>query len=163
MSKRALASRFRPVFLRQIKREITLDTMSRDFAPVTLVAAAPYVLVVPPSLPARTVKDLLGLAKARPGELTYASLGSGSTNHLSGELFAYMAGVKLVHVPYKNNGQALADLIAGHVQMLFLGIVSAQPHVKGGRLRALATSGLKRSPLVCNAATQKACRRAIIR
>lgn len=118
----------------------------RDFAPVTLIASAPYVLVVPPSLPARNVKELVGLARSRPGDLAYVSLGSGSMGHLSGELLASMARVKLLHVPYKTLGQAITDLMTGQVQLLFLGIASAQPHVRSGRLRAIAVSGAKRSP-----------------
>ncbi|MBI4195869.1 MAG: tripartite tricarboxylate transporter substrate binding protein [Betaproteobacteria bacterium] len=121
---------------------------ARDFAPVTQIAAAPYVLVVPPSLPAKSVKDLLALAKTKPGQFAYASFGNGSAGHLTGELFASMANVKLLHVPYKNIGQGLADLIAGQVQMLFLGIVSATPHVQAGKLRALATTGARRSPMM---------------
>ena len=119
---------------------------ARDFAPVTLVASAPYVLVVPPSLPAANVKQLVALARSKPGDLSFVSLGSGSMGHLAGELFASTAGVKLLHVPYKTLGQALADLVSGQVQLLFLGIASAQPHVKSGKLRALAVSGAKRSP-----------------
>jgi tripartite-type tricarboxylate transporter receptor subunit TctC len=118
----------------------------RDFAPVTLVASQPYALVVPPSLPARNAKELVALARAKPGELAYASLGSGSMGHLSGELFASMAGIKLLHVPYKTLGQAIPDLVSGQVQLLFLGVASAQSHVKSGKLRAIAVSGLKRSP-----------------
>ena len=118
----------------------------RDFAPVTLIASAPYVLVVPQSLPARNVKELIALARAKPGDLAYVSLGSGSMGHLSGELLASMASVKLLHVPYKTLGQAIPDLISGQVQLLFLGIASAQPHVKSGKLRAIAVSSAKRSP-----------------
>jgi tripartite-type tricarboxylate transporter receptor subunit TctC len=118
----------------------------RDFAAVTLIASAPYVLVVPPSLPARNVKELIGLARAKPGDLAYVSLGSGSMGHLSGELLASMAGVKLLHVPYKTLGQALPDLISGQVQLHFLGIASAQPHVRSGKVRAIAVSSAKRSP-----------------
>lgn len=125
----------------------------RDFSAVTLVASAPYLLVVPPALPARSVKDLLALAKAKPGQLTYASFGNGSANHLAGELFATMSNTKLVHVPYKNIGQGVSDVIAGQVQLLFLGIVSAKPHVDGGKLRALASTGLKRSPMTPNVPT----------
>ena len=125
----------------------------RDFAPVTLVATAPYALVVPPALPAKSVKELIALARSKPGELAYASFGNGSAGHLSGELFASMANVKLLHVPYKNIGQGLADLMAGQVQLLFLGIVSAQPHVKAGKLRAIAVSGLKRSAMMPEAPT----------
>ena len=119
---------------------------ARDFAPVTLVATGPYVLVVPPSLPASNVKQLLALARARPGELAYVSFGSGSMGHLAGELFSSMAGVKLLHVPYKTLGQGLTDLVSGQVQLLFHGIASAQPHVRSGKLRAIAVSGAKRSP-----------------
>jgi tripartite-type tricarboxylate transporter receptor subunit TctC len=125
----------------------------RDFAPVSLVASAPYALIVPPSLPARSVKELVSLAKAKPGELAYASFGNGSAGHLSGELFASMANVKLLHVPYRNIGQGLADLVSGQVQLLFLGIVSAQPHVKAGKVRAIAVTGLKRSPMMPNVPT----------
>jgi len=118
----------------------------RDFAAVTLIASAPYVLVVPPSLPARNVKELVALARAKPGDLAYVSLGSGSMGHLSGELLASMAGVKLLHVPYKTLGQALPDLISGQVQLYFLGIASAQPHVRSGKVRAIGVSSAKRSP-----------------
>ena len=120
----------------------------RDFAPVTLVALAPYVLVVPPSLPARSVKEMLALARARPGQLAYASTGNGSVGHLSGELLAFMAGVKLQHVPYKNIGQMMTELMSGQVQLLFLGVVSAGPYVRTGKLRALAMSGSKRSSML---------------
>jgi tripartite-type tricarboxylate transporter receptor subunit TctC len=118
----------------------------RDFMPVTLVAAAPYVLVVPPSLPARNARDLVALARAKPGELAFASLGSGSMGHLTGELLASMTGVKLLHVPYKTLGQAMTDLLSGQVQLLFLGVASAQPHLRGGKLRGIAVSGARRSP-----------------
>lgn len=120
----------------------------RDFAPVTLVASAPYVLLVPVSLPAHNVKELIALARSKPGELAYVSLGSGSMGHLSGEMLASMAGVKLLHVPYKTLGQAIPDLISGQVQLLFLGIASAQSQVKSGKLRAIAVSGAKRSPVL---------------
>ena len=118
----------------------------RDFAPVTLVASAPYALVVPTSLPARNAKELVALARAKPGELAYVSLGSGSMGHLSGELLASTAGVRLLHVPYKTLGQAIPDLMSGQVQLMFLGIASAQPHVRAGKLRAIAVSGARRSP-----------------
>jgi tripartite-type tricarboxylate transporter receptor subunit TctC len=120
----------------------------RDFAPVTLVAAAPYVLLVPASLPAHNVKELIALARSKPGQLAYVSLGSGSMGHLSGEMLASLAGVKLLHVPYKSLGQAIPDLISGQVQLLFLGIASAQAQVKSGRLRAIAVSGAKRSAMM---------------
>jgi tripartite-type tricarboxylate transporter receptor subunit TctC len=120
----------------------------RDFAPVTLIAAAPYVLLVPTSLPAHNVKELVALARSKPGELAYVSLGSGSMGHLSGEMLASMAGVKMLHVPYKTLGQAIPDLISGQVQLLFLGIASAQGQMKSGKLRAIAVSGAKRSPVM---------------
>jgi tripartite-type tricarboxylate transporter receptor subunit TctC len=126
-------------------RKLPYDPL-RDFVPLTLVASAPYVLVVPPSLPARNIKELIGLARSHPGEVGYASLGNGSMGHLTGELLASMAGVKLLHVPYKTLGQALPDLMAGQVQLLFLGIASAQGQIRSGKLLAIAVSGLKRSP-----------------
>lgn len=120
----------------------------RDFAAVTLIASAPYVLVVPPTLPAKDAKDLVALAKGRPGELAYASLGAGSMGHLTGELLSSMAGVKLLHVPYKTLGQAMTDLLSGQVQLLFLGVASAQPHLRAGKLRGIAVSGARRSPVL---------------
>lgn len=120
----------------------------RDFAPVTLVASAPYVLVVSPSLPARTAQEFLALARSKPGELNYASMGSGSAGHLTAELLAAMAGVRFVHVPYKAIGTVMTDLGSGQVQFHFLGMVSAQPQLKGGKLRALAITGAKRSPMM---------------
>jgi tripartite-type tricarboxylate transporter receptor subunit TctC len=117
----------------------------RDFAPVTLVASQPYALVVPPSLPAHNAKELIALARAKPRELAYASMGAGSMSHLAAELMGSMAGVKLLHVPYKTQGQAMADLVTGQVQLHFLGVASALTHIKSGKLRAIAVSGLKRS------------------
>ncbi|HEX2828698.1 MAG TPA: tripartite tricarboxylate transporter substrate binding protein [Burkholderiales bacterium] len=126
-------------------RKLAYDPL-RDFAPVTLVAQQPYALVVPQSLPAANPKELIALARAKPRELAYVSMGSGSMGHLSGELFASMAGVKLLHVPYKTGGQAMTDLVTGQVQLQFLGVASALPHIKAGKLRAIAVSGLRRSP-----------------
>jgi tripartite-type tricarboxylate transporter receptor subunit TctC len=120
----------------------------RDFAPVTLVAAAPYAMLVTPSLPAKSVVEFIALAKAKPGQVNYASTGSGSAGHLTGALFGSMAGVKIVHVPYKNIGSTLVDIMAGQVQMMFVGIVSAQPHIKAGKLRAIGISGAHRSRLM---------------
>jgi tripartite-type tricarboxylate transporter receptor subunit TctC len=118
----------------------------RDFAPVTLVASQPYALVVTPSLPAADAKALIALARGKPRELAYVSMGSGSMGHLAGELFASMAGVRLLHVAYKTGGQAMTDLASGQVQLQFLGVASALPHIKAGKLRAIAVSGLRRSP-----------------
>lgn len=118
----------------------------KDFDPVSLVATVPLIVVVHPSVAATSIKDLIGLAKAKPGVLNYASGGVGTGNHVAGELFNYMAGVKLVHIPYKGGGPALADLVAGHVQVLFNTMTSTTPFVKSGRLRALAVTGKERSP-----------------
>ncbi len=118
----------------------------KDLAPVTLAASTPNVLVVHPSLPARTVKELIALARAKPGEINFASSGHGTPAHLAGELFNSMAGVKLVHVPYKGAAPALADLLGGQVQIMFSTMPPALPHVKDGKLRALAVTSRKRSP-----------------
>jgi tripartite-type tricarboxylate transporter receptor subunit TctC len=117
----------------------------RDFAPITLIAKAPYVMVVPTSLGVTSAREFLALARGKPGQLNYASLGSGSASHLTAELLQSMAGIKLLHVPYKTLGSAMTDLIAGQVQLFFLGMVSAQSQVKGGRLRAVGVTGPKRS------------------
>jgi tripartite-type tricarboxylate transporter receptor subunit TctC len=119
----------------------------RDFAPITILAAVPNALVVHPSLPVRSVKELIALTKARPGELNYASTGAGQSTHLSMELFKTMAGVKITHVPYKGSAPAVTDLIGGHVPMMFDNMPSALPHVKAGKLRGIAVSTLKRSPV----------------
>ena len=119
--------------------------LEKDFEPVALVASAPFVLVVHPSLPAGNVKGLVALAKAKPGELTYASTGNGSTPHLTTEIFKLQAGINLVHVPYKGTPPAVTDLIAGQVTMMFANTLSVLPHVNTGRLRALAISSGKRS------------------
>jgi tripartite-type tricarboxylate transporter receptor subunit TctC len=118
----------------------------RDLAPVTWVAASPLVLVVHPSLPVKSVSDLIRLARKRNGELVYASSGSGSAPHLAGELFASMVGVKLVHVPYKGAGPATGDLLAGHVQVMFNNMLNAVPNVQAGKLRALGVTSAQRSP-----------------
>jgi tripartite-type tricarboxylate transporter receptor subunit TctC len=118
----------------------------RDLAPVTLAASTPNVLVVHPSLRAATIEELIALAKARPGEINFASSGHGTPAHLAGELFNSMAGVKMVHVPYKGAAPALADLLGGQVQLMFSTMPPALPHVKDGKLRALAVTSAKRSP-----------------
>ncbi|MCA3076733.1 MAG: tripartite tricarboxylate transporter substrate binding protein [Rhodocyclaceae bacterium] len=125
--------------------QITFDPV-RDLAPVTWVAASPLVLVVHPSLPVKSVSDLIRLARKRNGELVYASSGSGSAPHLAGELFASMVGVKLVHVPYKGAGPATGDLLAGHVQVMFNNMLNAVPNVQSGKLRALGVTSAQRSP-----------------
>ena len=118
----------------------------KDLAPVTLAATTPNVLVVHPSLKAATVNDLIALARARPGEINFAASGHGTPAHLAGELFNSMAGVRMVHVPYKGAAPALADLLGGQVQLMFSTMPPALPHVKDGKLRALAVTSAKRSP-----------------
>ena len=120
----------------------------KDFAPVTLITSVPNVLVVHPSLPAKSVKDLIALAKARPGQLNFASGSTGSAGHLAGELFNSLAGVQMTHIPYKGAAPAVIDLIAGHVSLMFDNLASALPNIKAARVRALAVTTLKRSPLL---------------
>lgn len=117
----------------------------RDFEPITLINTTPLVVVVHPGVPAKSVKELIALAKAKPGALNYGSSGSGGSNHLAGELFNAMAGVKMVHVPYKGNAPALTDLVGGHVDLVFNGLTSALPLIKYGKLRALGMTSLKRA------------------
>ena len=117
----------------------------KDFAPVTLISTSPYVLVVHPSAQAQSVKELVTLAKARPGALTYASSGTGSGLHLATELFKSKAGIDMVHVPYKGSGPATIELVAGQVLVMFNNILPAMPQIKSGRLRALAVTTAKRS------------------
>ena len=118
----------------------------RDFAPITLVASQQIVLLVNPNVAARTAQELIQLAKAKPGQLTFASAGNGSGGHLSGELLKILAGIDLTHVPYKGISPAIVDVISGQVTMTFASIISGTPHVKTGRLRALAVTGARRSP-----------------
>ena len=120
----------------------------KDFAPVSLVAIGPNLLVVHPSLPVKTVKDLIALAKARPGQLHFASPGAGSVQHLAGELFKLNAKVDMLHVPYKGSGQSIVDLVAGHVHLDFDSVPPVLPHVKSGRLRAIAVTSEKRYGLL---------------
>ncbi len=117
----------------------------RDFASITYVGYVPNVLTVHPSLPTKSVKELIALAKARAGELTCASSGTGSTQHLALELFMTLTGVKIIHVPYKGSGQAIVDLLAGQVQMNFDTMPPVIDHIKGNRLRALAVTTPKRA------------------
>ena len=120
----------------------------RDFAPVSLAATSPNLIVVHPSLPTKTVKELISLAKARPGELNYASGGTGSTSHLSAELFNTMAGVKITGIPFKGSGPALTDLIGWQVQLMIGTASSSTAHIKSGRLNALAVTTAQPSVLV---------------
>lgn len=116
----------------------------RDLAPVVWCVQGANVLSVHPSLPAKNLKQLIALAKARPGELNFASSGIGGSNHMGGELFKVMAGVNIVHIPYKGNTPALADAVGGHVEMIISGVPALLPHIKSGRLRAIAIGSLKR-------------------
>jgi tripartite-type tricarboxylate transporter receptor subunit TctC len=117
----------------------------RDLAPVSLLFTSPLYLVVHPSVPANSVKEMIELANKRPGKLTFASIGNGTSQHLAGELFRTRAKVDIVHVPYKGSSPAITDLLGGQVDMMFEGGVSSLPHVKAGKLRALATTGRKRT------------------
>jgi tripartite-type tricarboxylate transporter receptor subunit TctC len=126
-------------------RKLPYDSI-RDFTPITLVGSSPLLLVVHPTLPVKSVKELIAFAKARPGQLTYASAGIGSSGHLAAALFDTLTGTKMVHVPYKGNSLALSDLIGGQVFLNFATTASVMPHIKSGRLRALATTGATRAP-----------------
>jgi tripartite-type tricarboxylate transporter receptor subunit TctC len=128
-------------------RKLGYDSV-RDFAGVSLVAAGPNVLVVNPSLPIKSVKELIAYAKAKPGSLNFGSGGAGSPAHLAGELFKTLTGVSMTHVPYKGTVLSINDLIAGQVQLVFSDAPIALPHVKTGKLRALAVTGAKRTPLM---------------
>src|SRR3954468_4671770 len=123
------------------------DTV-KDFAPITLIATVPNILVVNPALPVKTIKDLIALAKKRPGEILYASIGNGTPSHLSAELFASMAGIKMTHVAYKGAAPSIIALISGETQLTFTTVLVAMPHIKSGRLRALGVASLKLSPVL---------------
>ena len=120
----------------------------RDFAPITLITTSENVVVVHPSLPVDSVKSLIAYAKSRPGQINYASSGSGTTTHLGGAMLASMAGVQMTHVPYKGSVQALADLLGGATQLMFSSVPTALPHIRSGRLRPLADTRLTRSPVL---------------
>jgi len=121
---------------------------TKDFAPVTLAATGALILVVNPSLPVKSVKELVALARARPGDLTYASGGVGTTPHLAGELMATMARLKVLHVPYKGEAPGIIDVIAGHLPVMFCNVSACYSFVQSGRLRALAVTSLKPSAAV---------------
>jgi len=126
-------------------KKIAFDPV-KDFAPISMMLEADGLLVLHPSVPAKTVKDLIALAKSRPGQIIYASAGNGTAGHLSGELLKSMAKVDMVHVPYKGNVPAITDLIGGQTSLLFATMPTVLPHVKSGRLNAIAVTGAKRSP-----------------
>jgi tripartite-type tricarboxylate transporter receptor subunit TctC len=120
----------------------------KDFAGISLTCLVPQVLVVNPALPARSVRELVALAKARPGEISYASAGVGGTGHIAAELFNRHAGLRMLHVPYKGNAQAIVDVISGQVTMMFDQVSTSLGHIRAGKLRPLAVTSLKRSPLL---------------
>jgi tripartite-type tricarboxylate transporter receptor subunit TctC len=118
----------------------------KDYEPITLLATSPNVLVAHPTVAAKNLKELIALAKSQPGKLNYASASIASVGHLTGELLNDLAGIKMTHVAYKGSGQAVTDLLGGHIQLMFSGFSSTLPHIKSGKLRALAQTGEKRSP-----------------
>ena len=122
--------------------------IARDFAPVSISAKSTYLLVVHPSVPATSVKELIALARAKPGGLNYASSGIGAPPHLAGEMFNTLAGVKMVHVAYKGDTPAIADLLGGHVDLAFLAVSATSPHIKAGKLKALAVTSAQRTPVM---------------
>ena len=133
----------------RLYRNLPFDAL-KDFAPVTQIGALPLILIVHPSLPAKSVKELIAIARAAPGQLSYASSGVGSATHMTSELFRMMARVDILHVPYKGSGQAMADLVGGQVGIAFDQITSSLPQVQAGKLRALAVTSAKRFPSVPN-------------
>lgn len=130
-----------------LRRKIPYDPL-RDFDAVSLIASAPLLVVVHPSLPIKSVKQLVALAKARPGQINYASNGAGGSSHLAVELFDMMSGTKMTHIPYKGLAPALTDLLSGEVQVMFSSAVAMLPQVKAGKLRAIAMTGARRSPAI---------------
>jgi tripartite-type tricarboxylate transporter receptor subunit TctC len=127
--------------------------IQRDLQPVTQIASNPLVLVVNPAVPAQSLKELVALAKQSPGRLNFASVGAGSSNHLTGELFKSVSGTFITHIPYRGGGPAQQDLLGGQVEMMFLSAVLAQPHVKAGKLRALVQTGAQRVPAYADTPT----------
>lgn len=127
--------------------------LMRDFAPVSLLTTGEYIVVVHPSVPAKNISELIALARAKPGALSYGSGGNGNATHLAGELFCSMSRTTMLHVPYKGSGPALTDLMSGQVQVMFANLTAALGSLKAGRLRGLATTGEKRSPTLPNVPT----------
>ena len=132
--------------------KLPYDTV-RDFEPIALCVQGANVLAIHPSLPAKNLREFIALAKAQPGKLNFASSGLGSSNQMAGELLKMMAGINIVHVPYKGNAPALTDLIGGHVEMIFNGVPSVLPHIQSGRVRGIAIGSLKRFPALPNLPT----------
>ena len=130
-----------------LMRRLPYDA-TRDFAPISLIATAPHLLAVHAALPAKTVKDVVALAMARPEHLTFSSGSTGGSSHLAGELFNSMAKIRMTHIPYRGGGQAVVAMMSGEVSLGFVDLVSTLPHVKSGRLRSIALTGLKRTALL---------------
>ena len=130
-----------------------LSEPQKNLVPIASIASAPLVLVVAVDMPVQSVKDIIALAKARPGELTFASSGSGTGSHLSGELLQMMAGIKLTHVAYKGTSPAITDVLAGHVNMMFSVIPTALPHIRAGKLKAIAVTSAQAMPMLPNVPT----------
>ncbi len=135
-----------------LQKKLPYDTI-KDFAGISMVADVPTVLVVHPSLPPKTLKELIAYAKANPGKLNYASAGKGTVGHLSAELLKSMAEIQMVHVPYKGAGPAMTDVLGGHVQMIFSSMPAAIPHIQSGMLRSIVMTGAKRSAAAPNIPT----------
>jgi tripartite-type tricarboxylate transporter receptor subunit TctC len=133
-------------------RNLNYNAM-RDFSPVMLVSSTPLILVTHPSVPAKNVKELVALAKSKPGIFNFGSNSTGSTSHLSAELLKTMTGTKMTHIPYKGSGQSVIALVGGEIDMLFTTIIAAVPHIDSGRMRALAVTTLKRAPSMPNVPT----------
>ncbi len=131
--------------LPHLRKKVPYDTL-RDFAPISLISIGPFVLMAHPSLPAKSIQELIALAKAQPGKLNYASAGNGVANHLAGELFKQMTGTDIVHVPYKGAPQAVSDVVAGHMHLMFNSIAPILGHIKAGRVKVLGIASLQRSP-----------------
>ncbi len=131
--------------LPHLRKGLPYDTL-RDFQPVSLISVGPFVLMAHPSVPAKNIQELIALAKAQPGKLNYASAGNGVANHLAGELFKQMTGTDIVHVPYKGAPQAVSDVLAGHMQLMFNSIAPIVPHIRSGKVRVLGVASLQRSP-----------------
>ena len=131
--------------LPSLRKSVPYDTL-RDFAPISLISVGPFVLITHPSVPVKSVKELIALAKSQPGKLNYASAGNGVANHLAMEMFKQMAGVDITHVPYKGAPQAVTDVLAGHMNMMFNSIAPIIANIKAGRVRVLGIASSKRSP-----------------
>ncbi len=130
--------------LPHLRKSVPYDTL-RDFAPISLISVGPFVLITHPSVPVKSVKELIALAKSQPGKLNYASAGNGVANHLAMEMFKQMAGVDITHVPYKGAPQAVTDVLAGHMNMMFNSIAPIVANIKAGRVRVLGIASSKRS------------------